>query len=269
MRIAFLGIGAMGRAIALRLTERNDAPVALMAHDVNARALRNLPESITAIEPSRWQTPEYLPDAVVIAVKPSDVGAALAPFTAAPPEKFHPLWISIVAGVSLDALAGYLGPHARICRCMPNTPALIGESMTVYAVNDCCGEKDIGIVEYIFSRCGMVLAAPEKMLHAVTGLSGSGPAYVFLFIEALIEGGVTAGLPYDTARACAIQTVLGASRLLQQTPDESPSTMKARVMSPGGTTVRGLMALEQHGFKYAVIKAVCDAAARSGELGAR
>jgi pyrroline-5-carboxylate reductase len=168
--------------------------------------------------------------------------------------------------VTISGLEGFLSSSAKICRVMPNTPALIGEGISAFAMNKQCNEDDGQLAEEILSACGKVVRVPEKLMNAVTGLSGSGPAYVYLFIEALIEGGVAAGLPYALAKECAVQTVIGAGRMVEQS-DENPAALKSRVMSPGGTTVRGLLALEENKFKYAVIKAVTDAASRAEELG--
>ncbi len=149
---------------------------------------------------------------------------------------------------------------------MPNTPALVGEAMSAYCLNALCRDSDKVLVENVLGSFGKVIRVPEKLLNAVTGLSGSGPAYVFLFIEALIEGGVAAGIPYAIAKECAVQTVFGAARMAREC-DESPAALKAAVMSPGGTTVRGLLALEENKFKFSVIKAVTDAAQRAEEMG--
>jgi pyrroline-5-carboxylate reductase len=149
---------------------------------------------------------------------------------------------------------------------MPNTPALVGEAMSAYCLNGRCRDSDKMIIEQVLGAIGKVIAVPEKLMNAVTGLSGSGPAYVYLFIEALVEGGVAAGIPYGIAKQCAVQTVLGAARMAEAS-DEDVATLKSRVMSPGGTTVRGLMALEENKFKYSVIKAVTDATVRAEELG--
>jgi pyrroline-5-carboxylate reductase len=149
---------------------------------------------------------------------------------------------------------------------MPNIALKVGEGMSAYACSATCTNADRVIVETIFSACGGVVAVPEKQLHAVTGLSGSGPAYTFLFIEALIEGAVSAGLPMNVARRCAVQTVLGAATMVQQSSDHT-GALKAAVMSPGGTTAAGLYALEKGAFKHAVIDAVLSAARRSAELG--
>jgi pyrroline-5-carboxylate reductase len=266
MKIALLGCGNMGRAIISGLLAK-DAETAIIAFDKNDKALTALPDQVLVLTPEEWYEKENVPDAVIIAVKPQDVEEALLPLSsrgdAAAPSI---LWISIAAGVTLGALESFLPPSAKICRVMPNTPALIGEAMSAFALNKHCNENDAQLAEEILSACGKAVQVPEKLMNAVTGLSGSGPAYVYLFIEALIEGGVAAGLPYAIAKDCAVQTVIGAARMVENS-EETAGSLKAKVMSPGGTTVRGLMALEENKFKYGVMKAVMDATARAEELG--
>lgn len=266
MRIAVLGAGNMGRAILSGLLRTYGSEVSLLAHDVSAEALAELPEGVAAVPAGEWFAGKDHPDAVVVAVKPTTIGEALNAL--APSVKKAPdvLWCSVAAGVCLSTLENALGASCRICRVMPNTPALVGEGMSVFALNPCCTERDGETARKIFGACGKVAQAPEKLLDAVTGLSGSGPAYVYLFVEALVEGGVAAGLPLALAREAALQTVRGAAAMIEQT-GEPPAQLKARVMSPGGTTVRGLAALEERGFKYAVIKAIAEATKRAGELG--
>jgi pyrroline-5-carboxylate reductase len=232
-----------------------------------AAACERLDKTVTVCPPDTWVSGAGRPDAVVVAVKPADIATSLAPFAGRKPaELADVLWVSVAAGVSLERLESILGPSARICRVMPNTPALIGEGMSAYALSTGCKSGDGELAESILSACGAVLRVPEKLLNAVTGLSGSGPAYVYLFIEALIEGGVTAGLPYEVARQCAVQTVVGAGRMVQQST-ENPGQLKARVMSPGGTTACGLLELEKNAFKFAVMQAVAAATQKSAELG--
>ena len=267
MRIAVLGTGTMGKAIIDGLL-RSGTPATITAFDILPRAAEGLPAEVTAAAPQQWFTTGMAPDAVIFAVKPADIPSAcrmvfsLQSSAGVPP----PLWISIAAGITLQTLQQLSTPEARICRVMPNTPARVGEGMSAYACSGSCTENDSALVEAVFSSCGKTVAVPEKLLHAVTGLSGSGPAFVFLFIEALIEGGVTAGLPLQVARECAIQTVYGAASMLMES-GEHTGVLKAGVMSPGGTTAAGLKALELHAFKYAVIEAVMSAAARSAQLG--
>jgi pyrroline-5-carboxylate reductase len=267
MRIAVLGTGTMGKAIIDGLL-RSGKPVTITACDALPQATDGLPSGVTVAPPAQWFTDTAVPDAIVFAVKPADIAAACSTvFSLQSASKLPPpLWISIAAGISIHALEKVSSPEARICRVMPNTPARVGEGLSAYACNGNCTPDDTALVETIFSSCGKTVAVAEKLLHAITGLSGSGPAYVFLFIEALIEGGVTAGLPLATARECAVQTVLGAAAMLAGT-SEHTGALKAGVMSPGGTTAAGLRVLEKHAFKHAVIEAVGAATARSAELG--
>lgn len=263
MRIGVLGTGNMGQALIKGIVNSSKKSVEIIAYDKSPQALKNLPRGVKTISPDKW-TGSAFPQVIIIAVKPNDVADSLASLKTGSSKP--PLWISIAAGVALTKLQSMLPGGARVCRVMPNTPALIGEGMSAYSLNDACTQSDAKLTEEILKSVGLALRVPEKLMNAITGLSGSGPAYVYLFIESLIEGGVTAGLPLPIARQCAIQTVIGASKLLQQSP-ETPAELKSRVMSPAGTTARGLMALEKGRFKYAVIKAVTSAAARAEELG--
>ena len=266
MKVAILGCGNMGKAIISGLLAKFP-DVSLVAFDKNDMALTSLPDEAVVLAPEEWCEKENVPDVVIIAVKPQDIEETLIPFSSCVENNtFSPLWISIAAGVGLSTLENYLSSSSKICRVMPNTPALIGEGISAFAVNGNCSEDDAQTSEDLLAACGKVVRVPEKMMNAVTGLSGSGPAYVYLFIEALIEGGVAAGLPYAIARECAVQTVIGSALMLRKN-DVNPADLKVKVMSPAGTTVKGLMALEQNNFKYAVIKAVVDAADRSAELG--
>jgi len=194
-------------------------------------------------------------DGVVIAVKPGDVEGACRSLGSANRA------LSIAAGVPLAKLEAWL--PCPVVRAMPNTPALVGAGASAIAGGS---GADLDWAEEILSAVGTVVRVPESMLDAVTGLSGSGPAYVFLVAEALIEGGVVAGLPRDTAVALASQTLLGAARLLVES-DDGPEALRAAVTSPGGTTAAGLRALESRAVRSAFIEAVQAATARSRELG--
>lgn len=266
MKVALLGCGNMGRAIVSGLLSKY-SDISIIAFDKSDTALTALPDQVLVLAPEEWWEKENVPDAIIIAVKPQDIAEAVLPLTS--PDDVAAqctVWISIAAGVDISTLESYLSSSAKICRVMPNTPALIGEAMSALTFNSQCDDNDMQTAEEILTACGKVVMVPEKLMNAVTGLSGSGPAYVYLFIEALIEGGVAAGLPYSVAKECAVQTVIGAARMVEQT-NENAASLKAKVMSPGGTTVQGLMALEKNNFKYSVIKAVIDATARAVEIG--
>jgi pyrroline-5-carboxylate reductase len=202
-------------------------------------------------------------DGAVVAVKPGDVETACAALGDAGCERV----LSIAAGVPLARLEAALGGTMPVVRAMPNTPALVGSGAAAIAGGTSATDDDLDWAESILGAVGTVARVPEGLLDAVTGLSGSGPAYVFLVVEALIEAGVLAGLPRDVSTALTTQTVLGAARLLVETGD-GPEALRAMVTSPGGTTAAGLRALESAGVRAAFLDAVMAATARSKELGA-
>jgi pyrroline-5-carboxylate reductase len=201
-------------------------------------------------------------DVLVLAVKPQVVPAVLAEVK--PVLEARHFVISIAAGITLDTLAVGLGTE-RLARVMPNTPCLVGASASGYALRS-ANPSDAQVVGKLFGAVGVAHALPEHLLDAVTGLSGSGPAFVYLFIEALADGGVKCGLPRATAQALAAQTVLGAARMVLET-GAHPGALKDAVASPGGTTIAGLHALERAAFRAAAIDAVEAATRRAQELG--
>lgn len=200
-------------------------------------------------------------EGVVVAVKPGDAAAACAEVASAGAGRV----LSIAAGITLSSLEAVLGDVA-VVRAMPNTAALVGAGAAAIAPGRTAREPDLAWAEEILGAVGDVVRVPESLLDAVTGLSGSGPAYVFLVAEALIDAGVLVGLPHDTSRRLALQTLLGAARLLTET-GESPQALRAAVTSPGGTTAAGLRALEDAGVRAAFLAAVEAATERSRQLG--
>jgi pyrroline-5-carboxylate reductase len=198
-------------------------------------------------------------DGVVIAVKPGDVPAACTSLARADRV------LSIAAGVPLATLERHLGDRP-VVRAMPNTPALVGAGAAAIAPGTAAGDADLAWAEEILGAVGQVVRVPEHLLDAVTGLSGSGPAYVFLVAEALIDAGVLAGLPRDVSERLTAATLLGSARLLAETGD-GPEALRAAVTSPGGTTAAGLRALEARGVRSAFLEAVAAATERSKELG--
>jgi pyrroline-5-carboxylate reductase len=200
---------------------------------------------------------------VVLAVKPQILPAVLAEIK----EFARPghLIISIAAGVPLKILEAAL-PSSRVIRVMPNAPTLVGAGMAALAPGRGASPDDLAVALELFQAVGEAVIVEERLMDAVTGLSGSGPAFVAVFIEALTDGGVKMGLPRTLAQTMAIQTILGAARLCQE-KKLHPALLKDLVTSPGGTTIAGLHALESSGFRGAVMDAVSTAAARSKELG--
>jgi pyrroline-5-carboxylate reductase len=202
---------------------------------------------------------------LVLAVKPQHVAPVLAELE--PLLTADHLLISIAAGVTLDALANGLGPHVRLVRVMPNTPALLGAGAAGYCLGPNATVDDETTVLACVGSVGRAFRVPEDLLDAVTGLSGSGPAFVYVMIEALADGGVRMGLPRDIATALAAQTMLGGARMVLETGLHT-GLLKDQVASPGGTTIAGLHALERGGLRAALIDAVEAATRRSIELAA-
>ncbi len=263
-KIGFIGCGAMARALAGGLIDAGVATSQILASDPFAAARNQFEEAIGAkpIEDNAEVVSQA--DVVVLAVKPGFVTSVLEDLD--PSLGARPLWISIAAGVPLDKLQNALPAGARIVRTMPNTPALVGAGATAYFPAATVSEAEIQLTEAILEATGWCWRAPnEGLLDAVTGLSGSGPAYVFLILEALADAGVRQGLPRDAAQALATRTVLGAAKLALETGTH-PAQLKDQVTSPGGTTIAGLEQLEAHGVRAAFYDAVGAATDRSKAL---
>ncbi|SDB80232.1 pyrroline-5-carboxylate reductase [Raineyella antarctica] len=204
-------------------------------------------------------------DVVVLAVKPQDAPAALAALDGS--WRDGALLVSVCAGLSTASLESMVPDAIRVVRGMPNTPARIGEGATAICPGSAAGPEDLDLVVALLAGTGLVVQVAEKHMDAVTGLSGSGPAYVLLAVEALVEAGVELGLTRDVANALAVQTVRGTAGLAQQ-PGSHPTLLREAVTSPGGTTAAGLAALEQRGLRSALAAGVRASAERSAALGA-
>eukprot|EP00177_Eucheuma_denticulatum_P005841 GFKZ01010654.1.p1 GENE.GFKZ01010654.1~~GFKZ01010654.1.p1 ORF type:complete len:284 (-),score=37.80 GFKZ01010654.1:292-1143(-) len=206
---------------------------------------------------------------VILAVKPDVVPVVLRTITAREKGEgpsSERLLISICAGVKIKALQD--GNAKRCCvRVMPNQPCLVGEAASGFTMSKGCTEGHRGIVNKLMGACGYVCELPEKHMDTVTGLSGSGPAYVYMMIEAMSDAGVRQGLPRAAARQLASQTVFGAAKMALQSPEIHLGELRNRVESPGGTTIAATATLEDNGFRWALIDAVAEATERSKELG--
>ncbi|ELS03425.1 pyrroline-5-carboxylate reductase [Xenococcus sp. PCC 7305] len=203
-------------------------------------------------------------EVILLAIKPQVLDVVAEQLTLSSESKQSPLILSILAGVSLERLESVF-PGYSIIRVMPNAPATIGEGVSAIARGSQVSALQLQKAQQIFTAVGQLVEVPEYLMDAVTGLSGSGPAYVALMIESLADGGVAAGLPRAIAQKLAIQTVLGTAKLLQES-GLHPAEVKDRVSSPGGTTIAGVTELEKGGFRSAVIEAVQAATKRSREL---
>ena len=263
-RWGFIGAGKMATALILGMIRAGSArPDRIAASDPSPTAREALAaESGVATSDSNAEVAAGC-DVLVLAVKPQMMAAALADLGSGAAS--GKLVVSIAAGVPLARLTDGLGPDVRAVRVMPNTPALVGAGASAYCPGPGVGEGDEAIVRRLLESVGRAHRVPEAQMDAVTGLSGSGPAFVYVIVEALSDGGVRAGLPRDVATDLAAQTVLGAARMVLET-GLHPGALKDQVTSPGGTTIAGLHALERGGLRAALIDAVSAAASRSAEL---
>jgi pyrroline-5-carboxylate reductase len=263
--IAFIGAGNMAGALIRGLISTGTVPAErIIAADPDQARLTSLEAELEIGVTGDNTEAVKKATVVVLATKPqvlpqvlSGLAAAIGPDT---------LLISIAAGISTAMIERAFPAGSRVIRTMPNTPALVGAGATAIAAGSHTTDDDLDLAETLFRSVGISVRVPEEQIDAVTGLSGSGPAYVFAMIEALRDAGVREGLPEETALRLASQTVFGAARLLLD-EDEAPEVLRDRVTSPGGTTRAGLDALAVAGFSDAILGAVRAATRRSVELG--
>lgn len=265
LKLGVIGGGIMAEAIISRLIQENiyhSSEIIVSEPSYQRRQFWEEKYSVNITEKNQ----EVLDNAdmIILAIKPQIFSMVISDLSFHKDHK-NPLILSILAGVSLDKLAqGF--PQFPIIRVMPNTPALVGEGMTAISANNFVSETQLTLTLSIFKAIGSVIEIPEYLMDAVTGLSGSGPAFVALMIEALADGGVASGLPRAIALQLATQTVLGTAQLIKQ-KNLHPALLKDQVTSPGGTTIAGVAQLEKNGFRHAIISAVTAAYERSQQLG--
>jgi len=265
LSIAFIGAGKMASALARGFIGGGIAAAdSIVASDVSEQARVAFAREVGArVQPNNRDLARQA-STIVLAVKPNQVAGVLAEMRS-DLTRDH-LVISIAAGISLKAIESALQPGTRVIRVMPNTPALVGACASAYALGESATSEDAQIADRLFASIGSTFEVKEGLLDAVTGLSGSGPAYVFVMIEALSDGGVAAGLPRDAAIRLAAQTVLGAAKMVLDT-GLHPAALKDMVASPGGTTIEGLHELEKAGVRGAIMNAVRAAAEKAAQMG--
>jgi pyrroline-5-carboxylate reductase len=263
MMLGFLGAGKMASALVRGVISSGVVKASeVVISDVHAATADKLSKAAgVAVAGTNGALVEKV-DALLLCVKPNDALDALREVSAKLKGK---LVISIVAGLDSQALESAAGAGVRVVRVMPNTPALVGQGAAAYSMGSSATEGDAVLVEKILRGVGLAVRVKESLLDAVTGLSGSGPAYVFTVIEALADGGVLMGLPRDLALKLAAQTVVGAATMVRDTGDH-PALLRDQVTSPGGTTIAGLEELESGGLRSALISAVRAATERSRQL---
>lgn len=257
-RLAVIGGGNMGAALVGGLLGAGWQSADLAVVEVlpaRVAELRDLFPGVAVVD----ETPSC--EAALIAVKPYDVAAACGSAARAGATRV----LSIAAGISLAALQAASGPDVAVVRAMPNTPALVGKGAAAIAGGETADDADLAWAESVLGSVGIVVRVPEVQLDAVTGLAGSGPAYLFLVAEALIDAGVLAGLSRANSETLVTQLFAGSAALLEQRGD--PAALRGMVTSPGGTTAAGLRQLEEHAVRSALAEAVMAATQRSVELG--
>lgn len=260
--IGFLGAGKMATALARGVIQAGVVrPEEVVASDPIPAAREAFAQATGARVTDRNLEVVTASDIVVLAVKPDQVVGLLSDLSAVWVPGRH-LVVSIAAGVTLARMEAAGPSGLRVIRVMPNTPALVGASASAYALGSSATRSDAETAQRLLGAVGLALEVKEKLLDAVTGVSGSGPAYGFLMIEALADGGVAAGLPRDVAQRLAAQTLLGAAKMVLET-GQHPGALKDAVCSPGGTTIEAIHALEKGGVRAALIGAVRVAAEKA------
>ncbi len=263
-KIAIIGGGKMGSIIVQGLFEQKIfSKRDITVTDIDSARLDYIRSTMgLQVSPDNRKTAKNA-DIIIIAVKPQNMALTLKEIN--PAINKTKIVISIAAGITTGFIESHLAPSVRVLRVMPNTPALIGEGAAAVAKGRFAKKSDVQLAHIIFNAVGISVEVDEKLMDAVTGLSGSGPAYCFLIIEALIDAGEKMGLTRDLAAKLAMQTMLGAARLCLQS-DKQPAQLREMVTSPGGTTVAGFKVLEEGKIRETIISAVEAATNRSKEL---
>ncbi len=263
-KIGFVGVGAMGSALLKGLINGGVNPDKIIATDVTEDKLHEAAGKYGFEAVADAIDVAVAARIIFLAVKPQDMKNMLKSIASAVTDEH--LLVSVAAGISTKDIEKRFDCNVGVIRVMPNTPCLVAEGAMALSGGKNVRDEDLKLVSSWLAEIGMVRVVPEKLMDAVTGLSGSGPAYVYSFIEALSDGGVLAGLPRELAAELAVQTVLGSAKMVMET-GMHPAVLREMVTSPGGTTAAGLLELEAGGVRTAAIKAVHAAAERSKELG--
>lgn len=264
LKTGFLGGGAMAEALISGLLSVGIVkPPDIFASDINANRLDYLEQKFGITRADNNTEVVNKADIVILSVKPIVVPLLLKEI--APAARTEQTFISIAAGITIEVIESSLNGPYPVVRVMPNTPCLLGEGASAVSAGKYAGREAVNRALAIFSAVGKAVEVQEPLLDCVTGLSGSGPAYMFLILEGFIDGAVRLGLQRDTARLLIAQTMLGASKMVLET-GEHPGKLKDTVATPGGTTIAGLYTLEQGGIRACLMRAVEEAARRSSEL---
>jgi len=262
MRLAILGGGKIGEALLSGLLRGPMAVDQIVISEHNADRASHLAETYS-VRALSVEEAVRASDVLLIAVKPQDIATLLAQIT---PHVEDQVVISVAAGITTKRIEAALPAGTPVVRTMPNTPALVDQAMTAISPGTHATEEHLAAAESVLASVGRVIRVPESQLDAVTALSGSGPAYFFFLVEAMIDAGILLGLPRAVAAELIVQTALGSATMLRDT-GEHPVQLREAVTSPGGTTIMAIRELERHGVRAALLAAIEAARDRSAELG--
>ncbi len=263
-RIGLIGCGAMGSALVKGMITRGGVDSSsVFLYDLNDERKKQLAAEFNCIPANSYK--DFVPDCkyIFIAVKPQDIEGLL--YSLKPLVQPEQICISIAAGITISYIESCLFSGAKVIRLMPNTPCLIGEGSIAISTGDTVTDEERRKAESLLKPLGMTVRLPENLMDAATGLSGTGPAYVYLFIETMIDAGVSVGIRRDVASKLVIQNVIGAAKMLDSNA-QHPAELRNIVTSPAGTTSAAMLILEENGFRSCLIKAVREATKRSKEL---
>jgi pyrroline-5-carboxylate reductase len=258
--VALIGAGKMGEALLMGILRRGHKVLVAESNPERAAQLGEL----SGVDVRSAAAAVASADVVIIAVKPPHVAELIADIASS--VRPHAAVVSVAAGISVAALEQAAGAGIAVIRAMPNTPALVGEGMIAISASPTCTTEQVAAAIDLLSAVGKVVEVPESQQDAVTALSGSGPAYVFLVAEAMIDSAIELGLHPALARELAVQTVFGAAAMLRDSGDTAPATLRRNVTSPNGTTAAAIAALEEHGLRTAFTAALAAASDRSIEM---
>ncbi|MBF0777399.1 pyrroline-5-carboxylate reductase [Streptococcus cuniculi] len=259
MKVGFIGLGNMGSSIALAVAKVAGVEV-LLSHHHQDRAAAVQEQTGGRILSNSDIVQEA--DVIFLGVKPHLLAPLLESLGGVALQRSSTVWISMAAGISLEQLTQYL-PASQVVRIMPNTPVSIGQGMTTYALTN---PELTDVTEQLLSQSGQVKRVDEKQMDAATALAGCGPAFVYQWIEAMMDAGVAHGLSADDAKELAAQTLLGSAQMILES-SKHPAQLRQEVTSPGGSTIAGVVKLEKEGFRYAIMAAIKAAIKRTRQLG--
>lgn len=266
IKIGFIGAGTMGKAIIKGLITSNFINKSnIIASEVTKESSEKIAQELDISVICRGnKTVAEKSDIIVLCTKPFAISGVLDEIKDVLDE--NKIIVSIAAGVSTETIENVIEKKVSVVRTMPNTPALVGEGMTAVCKGKYANDENVNIVKEIFTKLGRCIEVQEKYINAVTGISGSGPAFMYLIIEALADGGVKLGLTKQVALELATQTALGAAKMVLET-GKHPSVLKDEVTTPGGTTIAGLMVMEESNIRYSLAKTVVETAKTASGLG--